>query len=384
MEPISLYIHIPFCRQKCAYCDFASYPKMDAHMDAYCQSLVAQMAQLSKQYGKPSAATLFIGGGTPSLLPPHLMDMVLTAAAKYFPPIPNWEATCECNPGTITAEFLHVLKRHNVNRLSMGAQAYQEPLLKTLGRIHTWSDVVSTFTLARQTGFQNISLDLMFGLPDQTLADWIETLSAALALHPPHISCYGLILEEGTPFYRLANEGRISFPPEDIERQMYDYTLHTLDNAGMPPYEISNFAIPGQECRHNIAYWTQAFYLGVGAAAHSMMPCPANAAYHRFGATPNIETYMDGIQHNKPILCEDTLISPADARFETLMLGLRMTSGVSAQDFARRHGQSLDSAFGTKIAPLVQKGLLTWHGDRLQLTRHGMDVQNAVLVDLMD
>lgn len=386
MEPISLYLHFPFCRKKCAYCDFASYPHLEELMPEYCGLMIREMEAQSLLYGAPKAATLFLGGGTPSLVPSELMARVLKAAAHFFAPVPGLEASCECNPGTVTPEFLRMLMESGINRLSIGAQAKQGRLLNALGRIHSWEDVVSSFDLARDAGFQNLSLDLMLGLPGQTPADWLETLEAALALRPTHLSCYGLILEEGTLLHSLFVKGKLDLPDEDAERRMYDTALRVLEGAGFRQYEISNFALPGWECRHNTAYWTQKHYLGLGAAAHSMMPILNGeaGAYRRFGNTPDVPAYLEGAKRGQVPLAEDSVVSASEARFEMLMLGLRMNKGVSRGDFFQRHGRTLEDCWGEKITLLTKKGLLQWKGDSLCLTRRGMDIQNAVLLELME
>jgi len=372
---VELYVHIPFCRSKCRYCDFASYPGREGEMARYVDCLIRE-AQSYPQ--GTTIETVFIGGGTPSLMPADWMDKLLAFLKTHFTFDGDLEFTCECNPGTLTPDFLSVLKKHGCNRLSMGAQAKQKELLKTLGRIHTWEQVEYSFHMAREAGFANLSLDLMFGLPGQTLADWQETLQAALALKPEHLSCYGLIVEEGTPFYALEQAGQLNLPDEDTERAMYDHTLTILTAAGLPPYEISNFAKPGFECRHNLGYWRQVPYIGLGAAAHSLLPCPKEqGAYLRRGNTPDLIAYMKGIEANAPLYSEHVYIAPEDAQFETWMLGLRTTQGVKAsKDDLKRYGEVLKK--------LMDQHLLEDADGYYRLTRTGMDVQNQVLVELMD
>ena len=345
-------------------------------MGRYCQALIKEM-EMYAPYHKP-LETLFIGGGTPSLLPPQRMDALLKAVRQHFCFADEMEFTCEANPGTLTPEFLQVLKKHGCNRLSLGAQASQTHLLKTLGRIHTWEEVATSVQMIREAGIANISLDLMFGLPGQTLGDWQETLQKALALNPRHLSCYGLIIEEGTPFFDLDQKGQLALPDEDTERAMYDHALNTLIAAGLPPYEISNFAQPGYECRHNVGYWRQIPYLGLGAAAHSMLPCDAaQGAYLRRGNAAGLEAYMAGIEAGKPVYSEYAYISPDDAQFEAWMLGLRTVKGVKATepDLTR---------YGSVLNTLVHEQLLEYADGFYRLTRAGMDVQNQVLVRLME
>lgn len=385
LDSMEVYVHIPFCKRKCLYCDFASCAGRGDSMEHYCRALMKEIRLRAIELGPVPISTAYIGGGTPSILPPRLLSEVLDCLFDAFAPAEGAEITCEANPGTLTEEFLYMLRAHQVNRLSLGAQARQEKLLHTLGRIHNWEEVEDSVAMARQAGFENLNIDLMFGLPDQTRADWQKTLEAALALQPEHISGYGLILEEGTVLYEQAARGELNLPKEETERAMYGDTLRLLKEAGLKQYEISNFARPKRECRHNLGYWQGANYLGLGAAAHSRLDCdPGTGAYKRFGNTRNLEEYVKGMDSGVIPVEEWRVIPSREAEFETLMLGLRVTAGVKETDFLRRHGRTLQNAFGEKISPLVEKGLLKYAGGCLRLTRRGMDVQNAVLVELMD
>jgi oxygen-independent coproporphyrinogen-3 oxidase len=319
------------------------------------------------------------------LLPPELLGEALDYLFAHFPLLPGAEITCEANPGTLSEGFLRMLRAKGVNRLSLGAQAKQEPLLRTLGRIHDWDQVEDSVKLARNAGFGNLNIDLMFGLPNQSAADWQESLGAALALSPQHLSLYGLILEEGTPLFETVSHGVLSLPDDAAERAMYKAARRMTRDAGMRQYEISNFALPGYECRHNLGYWQGSYYLGVGAAAHSCMACdPKMGAYARFGNPPSLDEYLQKMGEGVFPLAEYREIPPREAEFETLMLGLRVLRGVSDLDFTKRHGRTIQEAFGDKIGPLKEKGLLAIKAGHLKLTRRGMDVQNSVLVDLMD
>ena len=257
---MELYIHIPYCRQKCRYCDFASYPGQESTMPAYIDALLREADAMSSTANGQPIETVFIGGGTPSTLPANLLEKLLTGLKSRFNIPSGIEFTSEANPGTLTPEWVDAALAGGVNRLSMGMQAYQPELLRTLGRIHTHEDVVDSVCLARRADFTNISVDLMFGLPGQTPDLWRESLDAALALNVEHMSCYGLIPEEGTPLMRDLEAERLTLPSEDEERIMYDDTLTILAQHGYQQYEISNFAKPGYECRHNIGYWTRVPY----------------------------------------------------------------------------------------------------------------------------
>ena len=365
-HPIGLYVHIPFCRQKCAYCDFPSFAGQEGLMAPYLNRLFLEIGE--KGGGDWEISTLYIGGGTPSLLPPPMMAELLSRLRAHFSFAPQAECSCECNPGTVTEAFLSALRRGGINRLSFGAQASQSDLLRRLGRIHTWDRVEQSVALAQKAGFENVNLDLMLGLPGQTLGDVDETLDRALALSPTHLSCYGLILEEGTPLATRVQSGEWTLPQEDTERDMYELCRKRLAARGFVQYEISNFALPGFACRHNCDCWQRKEYLGLGSAACGFI---GNKRYQNPAA---LADYLAG----KPP--EETVLSPQDARFESLMLGLRMMEGVSEEAFARMHGMTLEEAFGKKMRRPLEEGLLVRQNGHLKLTRRGMDVQNRVLV----
>jgi oxygen-independent coproporphyrinogen III oxidase len=369
--PIGLYVHVPFCVSKCVYCDFASYSGREADVPRYVDAVVREIARRGAETGHPRADTIFLGGGTPSLLDGDQVTRILGALFDAFLIEPRAEITCECNPGTLTTPFAETLRTAGVNRLSVGAQAAQPRLLRLLGRIHDWQQVIACVETARLAGLENINLDLMFGLPTQTAADVRETLEAAMALQPTHVSYYGLIVEEGTPIYRDITAGKLALPDEEAEREMYELARRTLAEHGLQQYEISNFARPGCKCRHNVGCWTRVPYLGFGCAAHSFFDeC-------RTMNPSNLDAYMTG---EEP---KTEHISREEARFESMMLGLRMTRGVKDEDFTRVHGLSIREAFGEKLDKPIAAGLLEWDEGALRLTRLGMDLQNSVLVDLM-
>ena len=369
--PIGLYVHVPFCRSKCAYCDFASCAGREADIPRYVDAVIGEITRRAAETGHPRADTIFLGGGTPSLLGESQATRLLNALFEAFPIEQGAEITCECNPGTLTTPFAEALRRAGVNRLSLGSQATQLRLLRLLGRIHAWDEVVASVETAHKAGFENINLDLMFGLPSQTVSDLYETLAAATGLSPTHLACYGLIVEEGTPLCRDMTAGKLALPAEEAERAMYELARQTLAEHGLQQYEISNFAREGYACRHNVGCWTRVPYLGFGCAAHSFFgECrtmnPSNLDAYLAGAEPTTEQ-----------------ISKEEARFESMMLGLRMTRGVRDEDFRRMHGMSIREAFGGKLDEPIGGGLLEWHEGALRLTRLGMDLQNTVLVDLM-
>ena len=370
-SPIGLYVHIPFCVRKCAYCDFPSYADCQTDIPRYVETVIREIARRGTETGHPRANTIFLGGGTPSLLDPSQLTRILEALFDAFSIDEGAEITSECNPGTLTPAFARVFRKAGGNRLSMGVQARQMRLLRLLGRIHDWGEVIASVDTAREAGFENINLDLMFGLPSQTCEDFRETLEDAIRLSPTHLSCYGLIVEDGTPISREIAAGKLTLPDEDAERDMYELALQTLAEHGFQQYEISNFAREGYACRHNLGCWTRVPYLGFGSAAHSFFDdC-------RTKNPSAIDAYLAGE------LPQRERISKEEARFESLMLGLRMTRGVKNEDFAHMHGMGIREAFGNKLVPPIANGLLEWHEGSLRLTRLGMDLQNSVLVDLM-
>lgn len=378
---MELYIHIPYCRQKCRYCDFASYAGLEGSMSAYVDAVLSE-ADSYQPYHGTELETVFVGGGTPSLLPARELRRLLTGLRERFVFPAGIEFTAEANPGTLTADWLDAAVSCGVNRLSLGMQASQPTLLKTLGRIHTHADVLSSVSLAKQRGIRHLSVDLMFGLPGQTPDMWRETLHAALALDVEHMSCYGLIPEEGTPLKRDLDASRLTLPGEDDERRMYDDSLSILGENGFAQYEISNFARPGCECRHNIGYWTRVPYIGLGASAASLLSTPTGGL--RLTNPASIHDYIAMAEARAWRRRERVSLLPTDARFETLMLGLRMTRGVSEADFLAAHGLPLTDYCGDVLRSQEARGLLRHADGRWALTRRGMDVQNAMLVEILE
>ncbi len=352
MEPIALYIHIPFCARKCAYCDFVSVAgAMDA-VPSYLERVEGEMRDAASA-ARP-VSSIYIGGGTPSLLTGDQLARLMAAVRAHFTLLDDAEISMEANPGTIDAEKLYAYRKSGVNRLSFGAQALQPHLLRTLGRIHAWPDVASAVGMARAAGIENLNIDLMYALPGQTLADWCYTLDAAIALAPAHISAYSLILEGGTPLTERVARGELMEPDEDECVEMQRLATQMLAEAGLLRYEISNYARPGFECRHNIAYWTRRDYLGLGAAAHSLMDGT------RFSNTDDLAYVRE----------EPVALTARDVFEERVMLETRMVLGTSAE--------GIDPA---AIARL--KGFAETDGERVWLTERGMEVQNRVVLGLI-
>ena len=368
MPHLGLYVHIPFCASKCAYCDFASWAGRQADMSRYTDMVCAEIARRAEACGHPQADTVFFGGGTPSLLPADLYLRIASALREHFDLLPDAEWTVECNPGTLTEGFARALRDSGCTRLSMGMQAAQERLLRQLGRIHTPADAEQAAGVARKTGIRDLNLDLMLGLPDQTPDDMRETLAAALSMHPDHISCYALIPEEGTPLFQQLKSGILVLPGDDADREMYGLCRDILQKNGFDQYEISNFSRPGKECRHNMNCWKREDYLGFGCAAHSL--------FHNVrSANPReLDAYLAGE------IPQTETIGPEEAMFEAMMLGLRLTEGVKEEDFSLRYGQDLWDLYGKRLSPALHDGRLKRENGRVFLTKHGMDVMNSVLL----
>jgi len=349
-----LYIHVPFCATKCRYCAFYSAPnhteKMDAFVDAVLTELQPWAARLAPK-------TIFFGGGTPSLLPPPVFRQLCACLRRHFAFHGLSEWTVECNPATVSAEKMAVFQEAGVNRISLGVQALDDTLLQTLGRIHTAATAVATYRALRTAGFDNLNLDLMFGLPGQTLAQWRETLSRAIELQPEHFSTYCLSFEEDTEFWKLFQAGHLRHNA-DQELAMYELTIDTLAAAGYRQYEISNFAKPGRECRHNIAGWEGRDYLGLGPSACSTV------AGRRWQNVADIDRYIAGVRSQQSAISFEETITPALRAAECAAFGMRMTAGVSA-DLVR-------GRWDKEIAGLLAADLVHWRDDRLQPTRRGI------------
>lgn len=386
---LQLYLHFPFCKRKCLYCDFCSLPAGEEQVRAYCAALAKEICRMGEQYPQAQVSTVFLGGGTPSIVPADAMAGVMEALHGAFSFAPEVEFTSEANPGTLTESWLDTMLATGMNRLSLGVQAAQDTLLSRIGRIHTFSQARQAVDMARRAGIRNLNLDVMSGLPGQTLPLYLESLQAIISLSPEHVSAYSLILEEGTPLHAAVMAGRETLPDEETTALMYEQGAAWLEKAGYARYEISNFARPGCQCRHNIGYWQGAWYLGLGAAAHSMLPPEQEgSACLRRANTSDVGQYIARMQQGiSPVESEES-ISPAEARFETMMLGLRTTAGVGEQDFWGRHGQRLADCYGPRLDRLAQEGLGQWKMDgqqrRFSLTNRGLEVQNEVLLRLMD
>ena len=387
---MELYVHFPFCAKKCRYCDFTSYAGQASQMEKYTEALLGEAQLRTAEITEP-IRTVYFGGGTPSLLPAGLMGQFIQSLKKILPLSEVREWTVEANPGTLTSPWLDQMLSLGVNRLSLGAQAFQPRLLSLLGRIHDAEAIGDAVRLARTAGFQNLSLDLIFGLPTQTLEDWRQTLEMAFALRPEHLSAYGLIPEEGTPIKKDLDEGRLTLPEPEEEREMYSLLRAMARQHSFSQYEISNFSLPGFECRHNLGYWFQEQYLGLGVSAASMTRLSRDASgrlrsYHRCTNTDSLARYLSGISSGCQDRREETEILPREAQFETLMLSLRTSAGLSDRFFQQFHGLSISDVPGLteRLATWRERGLLRAEKEVWTLTERGMDLQNTVLSDLLE
>ena len=383
---LQLYLHFPFCKRKCLYCDFCSAAETPETIAAYGKALQKEILLAAQKYPDAKVKTLFLGGGTPTLVPPQVMDPVLDTLRHSFDCLPEMEFTSEGNPGTISQEWLDMAMERGLNRLSLGVQAAQDSLLRAIGRIHTAEHAESAVRLARQCGVRNLNLDAMFGLPNQTEQDYLDTLNAFRQWGADHISAYSLILEPETPLYQMVQEGRASLPEEDEAAAMYEHGIDWLERAGYRRYEISNFARPGFACRHNIGYWQGEWYLGLGVAAHSLLPTEAPGMFSlRKGNAADVKAYIRALENGQeaPVDTQE-LITPEDAMFETMMLGLRTIMGVEEEMFEKRYGTDLRARYGARLDDLTREGLGKWQDGRFALTPRGMEIHNEVLLRLMD
>jgi oxygen-independent coproporphyrinogen-3 oxidase len=373
MAPKAVYLHIPFCANKCHYCDFTAYVVEGQPVDAYLDALEREMERTVLEVPPGEIHSIFIGGGTPTVLTPRQMEKLLSAIRHHFPAwSEDLEFTVEANPGTTGPELLSVMREGGVNRISFGAQTFRPELLREIGRIHGVREIGESVRTARDAGFANVSLDLMFGLPRQTVQDVRETLEAAVSLQPDHFSCYSLKVEEGTLFHWLYERDQLPLPTEDEELEMYQLTRSFLARHGYRQYEVSNFARPGKESRHNTTYWLNEEYYGLGAGAHGYV----NGVRH--ANVKGIKEYIGRLACGGRPVAETNVVSRAEEMENFMILGLRLLEGVSRTRFFEQYGVRIEDVFGTVVADLVGKGLLEEKGDRIALTESGLLFGNDV------
>ena len=409
MKELELYLHIPFCERKCAYCDFLSAPADLPVRISYIKKLQEEIVYCGAQYGEYQVSSIFFGGGTPTILEGYQLAAILETVKEHFNITTDAEITVECNPGTLTAGKAEKLVQAGFNRLSMGLQSADDRELQLLGRIHNFAQFLESYDLARKAGFRNINVDLMSALPGQTLKSWQDTLQKVTALRPEHISAYSLIIEEGTPFYeRFAEDERIReegghprlLPEEDVERQMYELTETFLHTKGYERYEISNYAKPGYECRHNCGYWIRKDYLGLGLGASSLVE------HQRFQNTSELKTYLEqeyspqcegqheriaetiqlqeetGLTQTGHHIHIETLDKKSEME-EFMFLGLRLMAGISRQQFEKKFQVTLNSVYGEVLRKLKGEQLIEEVAGYVRLTEHGIDVSIYVLAEFL-
>lgn len=363
---IGIYVHIPFCIRKCLYCDFVSFVRTDDVKKAYVDRLIDEIRNAPNE---ETVDSVFFGGGTPSLLDADLTEQIMSAIKEHFTLTEDFECTIEMNPGTVSKEKLEAYLQMGFNRLSIGLQSCNDDELRILGRVHTYEEFEQAFLLARQSGFHNINIDLMSAIPNQTVASYQTSLHKVMQLRPEHISAYSLIIEEGTPFAEM----ELQLPDEDEEREMYYETKRILAKAGYERYEISNYALPGYECRHNTRYWTGESYLGFGISAASFYN------NKRVTNASSLEEYIaSGAGHE-----EEIMLTKEDKMSEFFILGLRMSEGVTEEKFLHLFGVTAEEVFGEVIEKHLSNGLLIRKKGKLCLTEKGTDVSNYVLCDFV-
>lgn len=369
---LGLYIHIPFCKNKCLYCDFPSFQSKEIIMKDYVKALCIEIEARAKD----KVDTIFIGGGTPTYLDLESIE-ILGATINKIKKSDDFEFTIEGNPGTFTDEKLRTFKDMGVNRLSIGLQACQNNLLKNLGRIHSYEEFLNSLSIARSIGFNNINIDLMYGLPEQSVDMWRETLNKVIELSPEHISAYSLIIEDGTPYYDLNLKKGLNLPNEDDERKMNELTLNLLNKNSFSQYEISNFSKRGKECRHNLIYWNLDDYIGCGSGAHSFVKG------ERISNFEIPEEYISSIISNGNGIKEIIINEKNDTIEEYMFMGLRKIEGVSFKEFKKRFNVNLVDLYKNIIEKYLKGGLIEINEDYIRLTEKGITFSNIVMSDFL-
>lgn len=390
LPALGLYIHIPFCERKCPYCDFNTYAGLESRFQELVAALAGEMARWREPLGGRTVSTIFIGGGTPTVLDEAQLAQIFAAVDANFRLAAGCEITCEANPGTVDRAKFAALHRLGVNRLSMGVQSFQPQELTFLGRIHDVPDVYRAFAAARAAGFDNINLDFIFGLPHQAHDAWENTLDQALQLTPEHLSLYSLIVEPDTPLHHWVQLGQVDAPDDDLAADLYELAIARLAEAGYLQYEVSNWArgdggdggaeVPVYACRHNLVYWRNDDYLGIGPGAHSHLhDTLQEGSERRWGNRKPVPSYIKRMREGAPVEEFSEVIEPRLAMGETMMLGLRLLrEGVARRRFAARHGRAVDDVFAEELRQLAERNLLAWDEHRVRLTPEGLLLGNRV------
>lgn len=377
MDKYGIYVHIPFCVKKCNYCDFPSYPGFEGIFHDYAAAVCTEIENTRNEYGVLEADTIFFGGGTPSLLSPQDISLIFNAIEKSFRLTGDAEISLEANPGTLSEDKLKAYRDLGFNRISLGLQAAQNRLLQFMGRIHNREQFLGSIRMAKESGFDNINADAIFGIPGQSMEDWLETVELLLSEEVAHISAYSLQIEEGTPWYNLQQQGKLPEVDESLEREMYYLVIKRLEEAGFHHYEISNFSRPGKECRHNLKYWTGRPYFGFGAAAHSFVQDK------RLANQANPMEYIRSIKKCESARISEDKIGPDEKLSERLILGTRLISGVSLTQLEQEFGSEALQRHRAAIEKLTAEGLICFDGDMLRLTKRGLDYANQVWMEFL-
>lgn len=374
MTKTGLYIHVPFCQSKCNYCDFNSYAgKLDL-AEKYFSAMKTEIGLYVKAMNNNSIETIFIGGGTPSCVDPKYISEILDICRNSFNIAKNCEISIESNPGTLDLEKFTAYRNSGINRISIGLQAYQSNLLKYLGRRHSTQDFISSIEMAKEAGFSNINADVIFGIPGQTVEDWIETLKVLVNLSITHISAYSLKIEEGTKFGDMLENGELVQVDDQLDRDMYHYAIDFLKQNGFNQYELSNFSKEGYECKHNLIYWKCIDYLGLGAGAHSLLKS------ERFSNKCSIGEYINELENGINPIEERYQIEDSDKISEYMFLGLRLNQGVNNTEFKKLFNRDMFNLYGESFEELKRNKLIEIDGENVRLTRLGMDLANQVFV----
>ena len=374
---LGIYIHIPFCKQKCYYCDFPSYAGKEACQDAYLDALLFEIRKEGRAYQDRIVDTVFFGGGTPSVLPKEALPRIIAALRESFTLADDAEVSAEANPGTVDKEKLTAWREAGIDRISFGVQSFHDSLLRNIGRIHTAEQATDAIKLAREAGFDNINLDLIYGLPSQTVAMLEDDVKRAVSLGIEHISVYGLIVEEDTVLETMVDEGKVTLPSDEDEEAMYDHVTTCLEKVGYHRYEISNYARDGKVCRHNLKYWQFADYLGLGSAAHSFV------AGKRFANERRIEKYIRRMTEEGTARLDDEAETIEELRGEYVFLALRTTEGIDTEDFQKTFGMDFFVQYGDIINRMTTQGLLMRDGRYVRLTKLGMKYGNRVFAQFV-
>lgn len=372
MKPVSIYIHIPFCKSKCFYCDFLSYPNMDKFYKQYLDALILEIKNTALLFKDYQIETIFIGGGTPTILPSFYIQEIMKILDSYYNLSKCNEITIEANPGTVDYNKLLELKELKINRISFGLQAWQNRLLKKLGRIYSRNEFINNLNLSRQAGFDNINVDLMFSLPTQSIEEWEETLNKIVELKPEHISTYGLIIEDNTVFGKLYAENKLQISDEVTDRQMYYRAKQILKHNGYIHYEISNFAQSNFESKHNLVYWQQKEYISFGLGAHSYIN------KMRFHNTYDFDKYIECSKNKKDITEDIETNDILDEYEEFMFLGLRLIKGISKAEFKLKFNKDIEQIYKNQLDECKNYGLLEEDDNNIYLTNKGIDVSNIV------